>query len=140
MIENLFAPAGWEVSAADRIARTAADGGGSVYQYGADSGCCGKFCAQVWRATGRVSEVVDALPEAIDYVNRHLEMPSDDFRALVAQDIIDEIADKQRQLAAIGYTKAISGYDAGFSAGFEAALKQMADAVAAARQKIRVAA
>ncbi|MBP6188980.1 MAG: hypothetical protein KA440_08480 [Azonexus sp.] len=140
MIENLFAPAGWEVSAADRIARTAADGGGSVYQYGADSGCCGKFCAQVWRAAGRVSEVVDVLPEAIDYVNRHLEMPSDDFRALVAQDIIDEIADKQQQLAAIGYTKAISGYDAGFSAGFEAALKQMADAVEAARQKTGVAA
>lgn len=101
----------------------------SIHQYPDGSGCAGRFCAQVWRNGFGLSAVLNTFEEALSFTTDHLESHIAIFNRLCANELIEEIQERQKKLIALGCAETINGYEAGYVAGRASAFADLRKAI-----------
>lgn len=111
-------PDGWTKTGDNDISRHVdTDTRAHIHQYPQGGGCAGQFCAQVWRNGHGASDVLRTIDEALSFTNKHLESHIAIFNRRCADELIEEIRERQKKLIGLGCTETIDRYEAGHAAG-----------------------
>lgn len=123
-------PDGWHQASDNTITQDVDnDTRRSIHQYPEGSGCAGCFCAQVWRNGFGLSAVLNTFEESLSFTTDHLESHIAIFNRLCANELIEEIQERQKKLIALGCAETINGYEAGHAAGRASAFADLRKAI-----------
>lgn len=123
-------PTGWKKTGDNDIGRYVDhETRASIHQYPAGGGCAGQFCAQVWRNNHGISNVLRTFEEALRFATEHLDSHIAIFNRHCADELIEEIRQRQKELIELGCTETIDGYDAGHAAGRASAFADLRKAI-----------